>query len=202
MADDKKEAKKAVEAMERCKIYSLGDEFFDREAEPCNYALPWAPPEQKIFELHFFWQLWSHLAKAAMRKDVPLVSLRNMSHMLNDAYRIPNPLDVNFFGEVSKPLAVNRVEGFRDVSFQACPRSFARSSRQEILLLARSAAFPHYGGTPVHQTQPVGASLVCYSAPDLLHALACEPYAMSDCNLNWVYGLPCPIVPPIWYMDQ
>ena len=92
---------------ERCVTFSLGDELFRYQANgesPCTFGLPWAPPSEKIFDLHFFWQLWSNLAKAAMRKDVPLVSLRNMSYMLNDTYKIPRALDVNFFGQLSKPL--------------------------------------------------------------------------------------------------
>ncbi|CAE7747605.1 KCND2 [Symbiodinium sp. CCMP2592] len=90
---------------ERCVTFSLGDELFRYQANgesPCTFGLPWAPPSEKIFDLHFFWQLWSNLAKAAMRKDVPLVSLRNMSYMLNDTYKIPSALDVNFFGQLSK----------------------------------------------------------------------------------------------------
>eukprot|EP00439_Symbiodinium_sp_Y106_P081772 s860_g20.t2 len=90
---------------ERCVTFSLGDELFRYQANgesPCTFGLPWAPPSEKIFDLHFFWQLWSNLAKAAMRKDVPLVSLRNMSYMLNDTYKIPRALDVNFFGQLSK----------------------------------------------------------------------------------------------------
>mmetsp|Transcript_72498 Transcript_72498/g.169869 ORF Transcript_72498/g.169869 Transcript_72498/m.169869 type:complete len:631 (-) Transcript_72498:292-2184(-) len=94
-----------VSPMDRFRQFSLGDEIFSKrivggEEVMIVEPLPFFPPQQKVFDLFFFWQLWNDLAKASLRKDVPLVALRNLSYAMNDVYG--HPVNVNFFGDVSK----------------------------------------------------------------------------------------------------
>ncbi|CAL1141075.1 unnamed protein product [Cladocopium goreaui] len=86
----------------RNKIYNLSGNFF--EVSRSEYPLPFTPPKQMIFEIYFFRQLYDHLAAKTLRKDLPLLALRNMSLKLMQAFGMPGALEVNFFGNLQKPF--------------------------------------------------------------------------------------------------
>lgn len=126
----------------RNKIYNLSGNFF--EVSRSEYPLPFTPPKQMIFEIYFFRQLYDHLAAKTLRKDLPLLALRNMSLKLMQAFGMPGALEVNFFGNLQKPFCtwsdiqdelIN--SGHPTIELSQAERLYRTLSNEESSLLAK-----------------------------------------------------------------